>query len=412
MSLEPGRLTRFIRKLVARPAGRGMVREIAPGAWTWFNDPRAIVVNETVWVGAVAQNGDIHVSAGQIPTVLHHDFEQDDHDNPAFLRRASDGRIIVCYSRHAADNNYYQRVSLDPDDVSAFGAEKNISPSIGGALHTYANLVEIEDGIFNFLRCISGGGMYTPHFTVSRDNGDSWQTVTKLLLNSGHRPYFKLTKNGANRIDLICTDGHPAEMPDGNSIYHFYYLDGDWYKSDGKALGPPPFMPASLTRIYDGLASPRGWVWDVKADSSGRPVAVFATFPKSATDHRYRYARWDGAAWISHEICAAGGTVYPPGDEREPYYSGGICIDPEDVNTIYCSRESEDRDASRDRGIFQLWKGVTRDGGASWKMTQLTSGLEDCIRPVKLSGSNELLCVRGKYHSYTSYSTSIAALSL
>jgi hypothetical protein len=382
---------------------------LLPGAWTWFNDPRAVIINGQLYAGAVSPQGDIHIG-GRLatPVVLHKSFGLDDHNNPALLRRSLDGRIIACYSRHGADNNYYQRISVASDDLSSFGPERNIGYLLGGIAYTYANLVEIEDGIFNFTRCISDDGRFTPHFTVSKDGGETWSPVQKLLFESGQRPYFKLAKTGPNRIDLICTDGHPGEVIGGNSVYHCYYSDGAWHQSDGAQLELLPFTPRDvLTRVHDGGSNPGAWVWDVMVG----PIAVFATFPGPPIDHRYHFARWVGTKWVTSEICAAGRTVYPVGDDTEPYYSGGICIDPDDLNTIYCSRETHDPRCG-DRGTFQLWKGQTRDDGATWEMEQITFGNEDCIRPFKPPSSNQLLFVRGSYRAYTNYSTVVAALTL
>lgn len=382
--------------------------DLLAGAWSWFSDPRAICIGESIFAGAISPHGDVRVS-GASPLTLHASFETDDHDNPALLRRNSDGRIIACYARHGVDNNYFQRVSIHPDDPTSFGPERNIGVALGGAIYTYANLIEIEDGMFNFLRCETAGERVAPHFTKSVDAGANWTRVIKLLTNADHRPYITVAKTGANRIDIICTDGHPGEA-DTNSVYHFFYEEGDWRKSDGSSLGVPPFVPSQLTKIHDGAI--KGWTWDLVGDRLGFPVAVYATFPHAPTDHRYRYARWNGQAWISHEVCAAGGTIYPVGDEREPFYSGGICIDPDDGGVIYCSRETGTAGSHRNNGTFQLWRGVTADGGATWSMTQLTDGQEDCIRPHKLAGTRKLLFLRGRYSSYTHFATQVAALDL
>ena len=89
---------------------------------------------------------------------------------PCF-RRHSDGRILACYSRHGVDDNYYQRVSLNPDDLSAFGPEVNIGPALGASRYTYANLIETKHGIFNFVRCARCGESVGPHYSVSTDGG-------------------------------------------------------------------------------------------------------------------------------------------------------------------------------------------------------------------------------------------------
>lgn len=235
----------------------------------------------------------------------------------------------------------------------------------------------------------------------------TWAPVQKLL--NGQRPYLKVGKNGSNRIDLVCTDGHPNET--STSIWHFYYSAGAFYKSDGTPLGAPPFNVSDLTKIYDG-SSVKSWMWDVRPDASGNPVVVYATFPSILTDHRYNYAKWNGSAWVSHEICRAGGTIYPIGDDSEQYYSGGICIDPGNVNSVYCSIETGESGTHRNGGTFQIWKATTRNDGANWSKRQLLKSQDDCFRPFKPPGSNKLLFVRGPYSAWTNFATSIASLTL
>src|SRR5262245_21463026 len=65
----------------------------ADGAWTWFNDPRAIYINNNIYTGWVDSTGHIifagHNLASHVTTTatLYNGnfFQSDDHDNPAFL---------------------------------------------------------------------------------------------------------------------------------------------------------------------------------------------------------------------------------------------------------------------------------------------------------------------------------------
>ena len=76
------------------------------------------------------------------------------------------------------------------------------------------------------------------------------------------------------------------------------------------------------------------------------------------------------------------------------------------MNTIYCSREDGN-------GIYQIWKGVTADGGETWDLTQLTNETTDwCIRPNKEAGSNVLTFMKGRYTSYTDYDTKVEFLAV
>jgi hypothetical protein len=133
----------------------------------------------------------------------------------------------------------------------------------------------------------------------------------------------------------------------------------------------------------------------------GQPIVVFATFP-SFSDHRYRYARWTGTQWISHEVADAGTAI---ADGREPFYSGGIVIDPDDTRIVYYSRVKD--------GVHQIFKGFTGDGGETFAETQLTFGTEKCFRPYKPKRSTKLLYLCGPYVHWTEFEgVSITSLDL
>ncbi len=371
------------------------------GAWTWFNDPRAIRDNQYTYFAAVDGSGRLkvvqynHVMDSTVVADLGF-FQQDDHDNPA-LRLTRDGHIEVYYAKHGAPDYFRQR-SCKAGDITAWQKPVNLDDQLGLSNYTYANIIVLGDTVFDFFRATpADGGLYTLHYSRSTDDGITWSVPVKLL--TGERPYFKVIKNGTDRIDIICNDGHPNKTYN-NSTYHFYY-QGGWHRSDGSRLGPPPFTPAKdLTRIYDG-SGPAGksWVWDVKVNGSGYPVCVFNT-TQNETMHRYHYASWNGDRWEVRTLAENAGTFLYP-DEAQ--YSGGMAIDPDSTGIVYCSVET--------KGLHRLWRYETKDKGATWKQTQLTAG--KAFRPYVISGApagKRILYVTGTYTTYTDYSTSIRFL--
>jgi hypothetical protein len=191
---------------------------IGAGGWTFFNDPRAIAIGGETFAGFVnGSNGDCQVASEKLSAVkLHSALQVDDHCNPGLLRRSSDGKILALYSRHSVDNHYYQRLSTNADDLSSWGPEVDLGAILTNATNfTYANLVEIDAGIFNMLRCVvDGAGTYTGAMIKTTDGGANWKDladnpnkVTKIFNQSGQRSYNRICRRGSNRIDIICNNG-------------------------------------------------------------------------------------------------------------------------------------------------------------------------------------------------------------
>src|SRR6185312_8935658 len=89
------------------------------------------------------------------------------------------------------------------------------------------------------------------------------------------------------------------------SLYHIYYTGGNYFKSDGTPIVTSlPLGSSDLTRVWDG-SSLRGWNWDLAMGADGNPVVVFAVLVTNS-DHRYYYGRWNGSAWVTTQIAAAG----------------------------------------------------------------------------------------------------------
>jgi len=387
------------------------------GATTYFNDDRSIVINGEVWAGQVSNVGSIEVKRNNKgPYILSNRLQLDDHNNPSFLRRSSDGRIIAQYSKHAADATFYQRISTNPDDMTSWGAQVDLGTSIGATLYAYANLIEITDGIFTFPRAqASGDTFYTWGYTKSTDQGATWAPWTKLFNEPNQRSYSRYRKRAANRINIFCNDGHPGEyIPGQNSTYHLFYDAGSFKKTDGTALGAPPYRPSAiLTKVYDAVQTGvSSWILDASLNADVNPACVFGTFPVPSLDHRYNYGRWNGSSWVVTEICPAGGTMYVVGQEDQPYYIGGACIDQDNPNIVYLSREFGTGGPHRNGGWFQLFKAVTADNGATWTLTQLTFEGTDHYRPYKPAGANVITFFKGSYTIYTNYASEIAFMNV
>ena len=406
---------------------RRVVTLAEDGGWTWYNDERAVFWNRHLLVGHVTGDGRSAVSAYLLPGQDHSVrrlavplstwTQPDDHNNPALLPLDRD-RLLAAYARHNTHREFHTRV-LRRD--FAAGPERTVAHP---APLTYANLFRLaaEDGrIYNFFR----GAGWNPNLVTSDDNGDSWSDPIQLIVSGDarQRPYVKYAGDGAGRIDLLYTDGHPRDVPT-NRVYHLYYTEGIFHRSDGApvrgldALRQTPLVPEDGTLIYDGAGpAGRGWVHDLERNARGELAAVYITSPDgdAGLDLRYRYARFhpDTRQWTEGEIAHAGPHLYAP----ENHYAGGICIDPDDLDTVYLSAALDPADGTPNgTGHWQIYRGTTPDRGRTWQFEPLTFDLvRDNIRPFvprgRPAGLTEcVLWFRGTYRTYTDYSGEIAGV--
>lgn len=363
-------------------------------AWCWFADPRGLWVDGRLVAGGVTSAGDLVVhrydprtGANEVAT-LERAFERDDHANPSFLT-LRDGRMAAFYSKHTG-SELWMRSTVRPGDIGEWGPARAISPndpaypSPKGALNTYTypnpQRLAAESGrILLFWR----GMNWKPTMSWSDDDGATWAKGRIVVSPEGDatnvRPYLKVAGDGRSRVHLAFTDGHPRNEP-ANSIYYARYENGAFHRVDGSVLANLeglPFRPSDADVVYDGRAEGvRAWIWDV-ADEGGNPVVVYARLP-SEDRHLYRYARWNGRRWVDRPI-TEGGKWFPTTaegkTEREPHYSGGVVLDPNDTRFVYLSRPVD--------GRFEIERWFTPDGGDSWSHVAITGNSKhDSVRPV------------------------------
>jgi len=436
--------------LVAGTAGAqtNFATLLTDGAWTWFNDPRAIFHNGILYFGYVrASDGrsalnTFNLASGQTSNLWTSSLTQvDDHDDPGLLAK-QDGTLLAIYSRHQSDQFFTYRLSSSTNPVSAanWGAEQTnntgMTVSVG---MTYANPFQLtnESGkIYNFGRYIN----YNPNVFTSTNGGTNWATP-QVLIQTGSgstRPYVKYCSDYNSRIDVLYTDAHPDNYT--NSLYHIFYQSNSIYKSDGTFLKSFANIPllhdsgergtviyqyndAASTNFDQWVATGRAWCWEIGYQTNGAPACVFQAKVDNVTgtnwsDARiyYYYARWTGTNWQKKFIAQAGRPLY----NGQPDYGGGIGLDPQDVNTIYLSTDAANPfDLSTVTNVplgnhHEIWKGVTTDGGLTFNWQAITTNSTvDNLRPYvprRFGGEPCVLWFRGTYTSYTAFSTSVVGL--
>jgi rhamnogalacturonyl hydrolase YesR len=408
-------------------SGETVLSVTADGAWSWFGDPRAVFhlgLTDRTYVAWVTRDGNLTVTSfddetgRRVTSNVRVHFQADDHCNPSLLVRP-DGRVMVFYAPHISlpapkgmppVEGIHYVVSRGPEDVSSWHHERRVPIARAGALGgTYPNPVQLPgegDRIYLFWRGPDGW----PVLSVS-DDGSEWQGGNPFVVTNGQRPYFKVETDGRSEIHFAFTEGHPRTQPE-NGIYYVRYRSGGLYRADGrkiKDLSELPLTRSDCDTVYDGRGHGRAWLWDIAVDREGHPVIVYAALP-SESDHRYRYARWDGERWQDNEITDGGGYFPQEADgvpPSETYYSGGVVLDHDDPGVVYLSRPTN--------GVFEIERWRTSDGGSTWSSEMITSGSEaDNVRPVVVRGRPHagplVLWMNGSYSTYTRYATGIDAV--
>src|SRR5918992_835257 len=374
------------------------------GAWSWFGDPRAVHHGGKTFVGWVDIEGDIkvmsydHATDERVTAVLQARLNQDDHANPSIHVRP-DGHLVVFYSRHG--------------DVTEWEEPRTVPVNVAGQPprgYTYPNPVrlEAEERTYLFWR----GGNYNPTFSTQNDGSGDWTPARNLILMPGERPYVKYASNGVDTIHVAYTNAHPAEFAEGSDDVNIYYarIRGERIqRADDTDLGPlgEPIHPYAGDEVFNpGVPT---WVHDVAADSMGRPVVVFASFPNDA-QHRYHYARWTGSAWQVEDIVLDAGESFREERRSPDYYSGGLTLDHEDPSRVYLSRQD-----NANRWLVEVW---TRNGPSDWSSAALSMpDLQPNVRPVSPRGMSafdedlNVIWMNGAYPNYEEYETSITALT-
>jgi hypothetical protein len=393
------------------------------GGWCWFQDERALFIGQRVVVSSVSHDGEVQVSSYDLATgdrqnaVLAR-LERDDHDVASLLER-SDGALMAFYTRHNHDSLMRWRVSRgEGGDLSSWEPEQTFDTGVKISYSNPLQLAGEADAVYLFYRSLD----ISPSFSRSPDGGASWSAPARVIHSFDetrtHRPYVKYASDGADTIHLVYTDGHPNEFngtaaaPLGNSVYHLYYRAGQLHRSDGSVVAPLvpgqglDLAPAAGTLVHDGRDG-EAFTWDLALDQEGHPVVVYATFPDESSehatfgDHRYRYARWDGAAWHDQPVAFAGrGQTL-----RSKHASGGIAIDPDAVDTVYFASSVDPiAGTPAGTGAFEIYRGRTDDGGASWRFEPITSDSAiDNIRPIvpaRHPTATAVLWLQGVYDEY------------
>lgn len=394
--------------------------------WCWYQDPRVILHQGKLFIGAVKGNGDGEALVGIYdlraekslgPFVLHEKFDCDDHNSPVLYARP-DGSVLAMYARHSREKFHYYRVS-DPQDCTRWSEEKRIDHTATLPERdrvTYMNLLPLsaEGKLYNFYR----GFEFNPSFVTSTDDGLTWSEDTHFIKSEvpGYqRPYARYAGNGRDTVHVTFTDAHPRDF--GNNIYYAAFRGRAFYRADGTKisdLADGPLKPSAAERIFRGSgvktdgatlgnAPSAAWTSSIALDTQGRPHIAYTLY-LSNDDHRYRLALWDGKKWIDREIAYGGRCLYA----KEASYTGLVTLDPVDPTQVFISTNVNPSTGLDFGGRHEIYRAkigpLDNLQTVKWEPVTHDSSVAN-LRPiiVRDGAQRVVLWTRGVFRTYADY---------
>ncbi len=384
------------------------------GAWCWFADPRALhyenaagTINAT-YIGYIDVHGNVKATQYDWKTnkktdvLIRSYFQPDDHNNPTFVV-LPDERVMIFYTRHTDEPCIWYRVSTKPGDITSLGDEKRLATANNT---TYPSPFILSDDPNHIYLCWRGINWHPTiaRLTMPDGNGDcKFDFGPKQIVQStGARPYAKYQSNGKDKIYVSYTTGHPDnEMPDW-----LYFNVIDINKGNGPILRDLNGKQLSIINngvfnvsktdsyassypatIVDKTSGVRNWVWQIALDKDENPVIAYPHIDDAKTNHIYYYARWNGSAWKSTKICNAGHAFHKNWNSTERCYSGGMSLDPDNINDLYVSVPTKNGAFNKD-GVYEIWKYTIDDKGTVTGSEQITKDSpKNNARPFVIPGS-------------------------
>ncbi len=362
------------------------------GAWCWFADPRAIhhqnedgTINKS-YIGYIDIHGNIKATqhdfiTGESKEVLIRSyFQPDDHDNPTFLI-LPDNRVMIFYSRHTDEPCFYYRISTQPGDITSLGEEFTITTKYNT---TYPSPFILSDDPTHFYICWRGISWHPTiaKFTIPNmdDKTECVWGPYQMVQSTASRPYAKYASNGKDKIVMAYTTGHPdPTMP--NYLYYNYIdintlelkdIKGTVLSKIGEEIYPvaatSEYQQSYPNAVVDA-SELRDWLWQVTLDTNENPVIAMVTINEDKSSHDYYYAKWNGESWQKTFLSNAGGHFHQSPD-IEKCYSGGMAIDDQNTNEVYCSVPVNGKHGKvyeivkyliDDKGLVSLTDTITKD---------------------------------------------------
>jgi hypothetical protein len=412
--------------------------EVGPGAWCWFQSPRAVIDGrDRLWLGSTvggtgtARDGDVQVDAVDLRTMSpaeHHVVGRnrvDDHASPSVS--IVEGELQVAWSSH--DHDPWIRIGGLDRPLATVSIPGSVVPPGRGVGYASAHVVGGERWM------LYRGEGFTWNLLTSAD-GVAWQPRGSVVVPApapsrpgvDQRPYLLAASDG-RRLHVVVSDGNPTEFP-GTSV-GCAVIEADLTVRDASGrrighVGEHAPTVARLTRLFTGLPGTEelsdvdGWVTDLQVVHR-RPTAIItvrepwpagATAPLGTQRHRHLWARQrhDGR-WTVEHLAWGGSELYV----HQPDYSGLAAVDPSNPRRVVVSTDVQPstgaplRSRADGRVHWELWEGYRHTEG-TWSWAALTTDSTlDNIRPVIAAADSRkaLAWMRGTYRTWMQFRTDV-----
>jgi hypothetical protein len=245
------------------------------------------------------------------PQTINSHGSRDGHLYPAMLQLNS-GRIIVVNGGHV-DSGDPQLLQQQTSDGGPTGPWSNrdisgeFSPSGDNARDwTYTNLFqhtgESGEPVYLISRMKTDTYEWGPWIAKSTDDAETWNTATRLTINSNDRPYWVAAPNGTDKTWLFFNENN-WRVSGSMGIYAAYWQNDRLHLPDGTVVSLP-MEPQTDLDVVVGSGDPGGgrvWPQDAAIDDQGRPVVTWAKgFTgklQSGDPVELWWARLEGGVW-------------------------------------------------------------------------------------------------------------------
>jgi rhamnogalacturonyl hydrolase YesR len=407
---------------------------LADAAWSGRQDKRAVVADQHVYLGGVAETGQTKFYAYRLnppnaPAILREATDLsscagcDDRNAPIFLR--FDDTLLAVYSSDMKTGGWHWRTAPIPRQLPGWGPleilwseEHTFKVPAAGARVIHVGRLSAEDRRIYVIYRSADSGLY---LTWSADGAKAWQPGLQLVHGAGElQPDVHVADNGRDRMDFMSVDTLSTEASTV-CLFHFYYQAGAFHTSDGKVLRRLDELSERPLSGADGVplraGCPDASICDLKYDGDGKLLVALcaSTVVGAGVDLRYTLATWDAesATWHTSQIACAGTSL----TVDQPCEAGGIALHPERGHVVFISSNVDPATGMANAtGRYQLFRGTANEQGGALTWEQLTfDASHDNIRPFVPRGQGTrtgVMWLRGTYHSHCDYRMDVYALGI